>query len=144
MSDDQREQMNAMTLDKERAGYLMDNVIIPTLKVDCQEPFYNFLKILEDDDNPAVVKAVAKDLRSSLRLSAASQPYGGLVHPPYQGQTPQQYPPYQGQMPQPYHSSWEHSWMPQPVQPYPFPQPRIGNDQPLSNQTVKGKCMLAC
>ena len=107
VSDDQREQMNAMTLDKERAGYLMDNVIIPTLKVDCQEPFYNFLKILEDDDNPAVVKAVAKDLRSLLPpVTFASQgqyPTPYPVYPPQAGQPHPAYPPqpYAGQYPPP-------------------------------------------
>ena len=136
--------MNAMRLDKERAGYLIDNVIIPTLKVDYQEPFYNFLKVLEDDDNPAVVKAVAKVLRSQLGLSMPPQPYDGLVHPPHQRQTPQQYSPYQGQMPKLSPSGGEYLGMPQPAQLYPFPQPYTGNDQLLSNSTVKDNCVLAC
>ena len=71
MSDDQRDQMKAMTLDKERAEYLIDNVIITSLKVDAREPFYDFLQVLEDGDN-AVVKAVARDLRSQLEQSLQS------------------------------------------------------------------------
>ena len=66
MTDDQREQMNAMTLDKDRAGYLLDTVIIATLKVDIQEQFYNFLGVLENYDN-AVVKQVGNDLRMHLK-----------------------------------------------------------------------------
>ena len=129
--------MNAMTLDKERAGYLIDNVIITTLKVDSQETFYNFLQVLENDDNP-VVKVVANDLRSQLGPSMPPQPYGGSVHPPTQGQMPQPYPPY-----------WGHSEMAQPPQPYqpcPFPQlckSKASVDQLLSNRTVKDNCILA-
>ena len=66
MTDDQREQMNAMTLDKDRAGYLLDTVIIATLKVDIQEQFYNFLGVLVNYDN-AVVKQIGNDLRMHLK-----------------------------------------------------------------------------
>ena len=109
VSDDQRDKMNAMTLDKQRAGYLMDNVIIPTLKVDIREPFYNFLQVLEEDEN-VVVNAIAKDLRSLLGPPMpqpgqpfSGQPYGGQPYPgqPYPGQpyAGQPYPgqPYAGQ-----------------------------------------------
>ena len=88
VSDDQREKMKAMTLDKERAGYLLDNVIIPTLKVDIREPFYNFLETLEQDEN-VVVKAVAKDLRS---LLGPPMPQPGQPLPPQQQYSGQPYP----------------------------------------------------
>ena len=88
VSDDQREKMKAMTLDKERAGYLLDNVIIPTLKVDIREPFYNFLETLEQDEN-VVVKAVAKDLRS---LLGPPMPQPGQPFPPQQQYSGQPYP----------------------------------------------------
>ena len=54
MSDNQREQMNTMTSDKERAGYLLDTVIIAFLKVNIRETFDNFLQVIEDDNNPVV------------------------------------------------------------------------------------------
>ena len=149
VSDDQREQMNAMTLDKERAGYLLDTVIITSLKVDIQETFYNFLQVLEDDDNP-VVKVVANDLRSQLGPSMPPQPCEGSVHPPSQGQTPpqqyppyhrqtphQQYPPYQGQTPPQQYSPYQGQTPLQQYSPYqghpmillqggPVPQPTVG------------------
>ena len=118
VSDDQREQMNAMTLDKERAEYLLDTVIITSLKVDIQETFYNFLQVLEDDDNP-VVKVVAKDLRSQLGPSMPPQPCEGSVHPPSQGQTPpQQYPPYHGQTPPQQYPPYHRQTPPQQYPPY--------------------------
>ena len=101
VSDNQRAQMKAMESDKERAEYLIDNVITPSLKIDILEPFYDFLQVLEGEDN-SVVKAVAKDLRSQLGPSMPQPLHGVSVHPPSQGQTPQQYPPSQGQTPQQY------------------------------------------
>ena len=94
--------MNAMTSDKDRAEYLMNKVLIPSLKADVREPFYNFLQVLEDDDNP-VVKAIVKDLRSHLRPSMPPQPPGPPVQPAYHGHSPhqpmQEYSLYQGQAP---------------------------------------------
>ena len=66
MTDDQRKQINEMTVDKERAGYLLDTVIIATLKVDYRELFYNFLGVLEDYNSP-VVKQIGNDLRVHLK-----------------------------------------------------------------------------
>ena len=113
VSDDQREKMKAMTLDKDRAGYLLDHVIIPTLKVDIQEPFYNFLEVLEQDEN-VVVKKVAKDLRSLLGppMPQPGQPFPG--QPQYGGQ------PYPGQ---PQYGGQPYPAPPQvyPGQPYAYP-----------------------
>ena len=72
--------MNAMKSDKERAGYLMDTVIIPILKNNTSwVPFYKFLKVLLNDGNPAV-KVVAKELRSHLRPSMSPRYYGGVFY----------------------------------------------------------------
>ena len=78
VSDDQRDKMNAMTSDKHRAVYLWDNVIVPTLKDDNREPFYNFLQVLEEDENVSV-KVVSKKVRSFLRppMPQPGQPHGG-------------------------------------------------------------------
>ena len=74
--------MNAMTLDKDRAEYLVDEVIIPSLKLDIREPFDNFLQVLEDDDNPVVI-AIVKSLKSYLAGSIPPQRKGSLPHQPY-------------------------------------------------------------
>ena len=165
MSDDQREQMNAMKLDKERAEYLLDSVITPALKVDFQELFYNFLQVLENDDNP-VVKVVAKDVRSQLGTSTVSQPNPGQPPPGQQPHTPQSYPgqpnSVQPYPPQPYpmqpYPPQPYPMQPYPTQPYPGYQPYAAvMGQPPPGQLYNGpnplqpyhpqgklKCVLLC
>ena len=136
MSDNQKEQMIAMTLDKERAGYLLDSVIIATLKIDIQESFYKFLQVLEDDHNP-VVKVVANDLRLYLKqpqlpMRSFSCPAGHLSSP-YSEYPPQ---PLDGQP-----SSLQHNLVhqlpiaehPSPEQPYSYP------GQPYPSQPLLGQ-----
>ena len=141
MSDKQREQMNAMTLDKERAGYLLDSVIITSLKVDIQEPFYRFLQVLEDDHNP-VVNVVANDLRSHLKqpqLSTQRYSYpAGHLSSPYPEYSPQPLdeqpsslqPNLVHQLPIPEH--------PRPEQPYPYPEQSYPSQPPLGQQFNTG------
>ena len=136
VSDDQRDQMNAMTLDKERAGYLLDNVIIPSLKVDIREPFYNFLEVLKEDENP-VVKAIGDELRSRLG-PPMPQPNPGQYPPPT---GPAQYPPSTGQ---PYPTQYPQQPYPAqyPQQPYPaqYPQqPQPGQYPPPTRQPYPGQ-----
>jgi len=82
--------MDIMSLDKDRAGYLMDRIIIPSLKLDIVEPFYNFLEVLELEEDNVVVKVIAKDLRSLLG-PPMPQPHGGQPYAP--GQPPHYVPP---------------------------------------------------
>ena len=97
--------MDIMSLDKERAGYLMDKIIIPSLKLDIAEPFYNFLEALEEEEDNVVIKKIAEELRSLLG-PPMPQPSGctteqiyppgqtlasGQIYPP--GQSPSSYPP---------------------------------------------------
>ena len=77
--------MNAMTLDKDRASYLLDSVIIPSLKLDIHDVFDAFLHVLEEDDSP-IIKRLYEDLKSYLELSL-SQP--SPAHPPKVSQYPQ-------------------------------------------------------
>ena len=118
--------MNVKKLDKDRAEYLIDTVIIPSLEVGAKESFTNFLKVLGEDDSP-ISKEILKDLNTHL---GPSQPYQGPPMPqPYS--TPQgpsaTHPPYhQGPpMPQPYYG---HQGAPTTYPPYhyqgpPMPQP---------------------
>ena len=86
-----------MTLDKQRAGYLMDTVIIPSLKLDIPEPFYSFLKVLEEEEDNLVLKAIADSLRSLLGPPMPQPhvgPPSGQIYPPGQASAPNQiYPP---------------------------------------------------
>ena len=134
MSDDQREQMKAMTLDKERAEYLIDNVIITSLKVDADKPFYDFLQVLEEEEDSAVVKAVARDLRSQLGPSMPQPPVQQAYVPQsYSGQPGQ--PLYNGGLPYPTQPYLVHQ--PYPPAPYP-PQPYYGTGQPPPGQFYSG------
>ena len=141
MSDKQREQMDAMTLDKERAGYLLDSVIITSLKVDIHEPFYRFLQVLEEDHNP-VVNVVADDLRSHLKqpqLSTQrfscpdghlSSPYPEYPPQSLDGQPSSLQPNLVHQLPIPEH--------PRPEQPYPYPEQSYPEQPPLGQQFYTG------
>ena len=77
--------MEVMALDKQRAAYLMDTVIIPSLKLDIPEPFYSFLKVLEEEEDNLVLKTIAESLRSLLG-PPMPQPYGGQPYTPGQPQ----------------------------------------------------------
>ena len=48
-------------LEDERMEYLLDNIIIPSLKNNVTVKFKGFLKVLEDSDNPVLTTA-AKNL----------------------------------------------------------------------------------
>ena len=94
MSDEDVVRMDSMKLDKDRAKYLIETVVA-SLRYDFRERFYNFLQVLEEEDNP-VVKVVAKDMRSQLEPSMPPQLSGGLVHPSHQGHSMMTPGPHQG------------------------------------------------
>ena len=68
----QNEVMDAMRLDKDRASYLLDKVIIPSLKLDVHDLFDAFLRVLEEHDDDT--KQLCEDLKLYLRQSVSWQP----------------------------------------------------------------------
>ena len=109
--------MNVMTLDKDRAEYLIDTVIIPSLEVGAKESFTNFLKVLGEDDSP-ISKEVLKDLNTHLGPS-----YSFQTGHPHHGYPPQSYPPQTSQSyPEQSHHGYPPFYPPQTgtVQPGPF------------------------
>ena len=66
-----------MKLDKDRASYLLDKIIIPSLKLDIQDLFNGFLRVLEQHDE---TKKLCEDLKLNLKY-LLSQP---SEHPPLQ------------------------------------------------------------
>ena len=68
----QNEVMDAMRLDKDRASYLLDKVVIPSLKLDVRDLFDAFLRVLEERDD---TKHLYEDLKLHLRQSLSQQPF---------------------------------------------------------------------
>ena len=58
------EEMYTMKLDKDRASYLLDKVIIPSLKLDIHDLFDGFLRVLEQHDE---TKELCEDLKLNLK-----------------------------------------------------------------------------
>ena len=121
--------MDIMSLDKERAGYLIDRIIIPSLKLDIAEPFYNFLEALEEEEDNVVVKKIAEELRSLLGppMPQPSGPPAGQIYPP--GARQPHGPPNPGQLSSgPPHPAQPYN--PNPAQPY---NPGLPNPGQLYN-----------
>lgn len=68
----QSEVMVTMKLDKDRASYLLDKVIIPSLKLDVHDLFDAFMRVLEEHD--VDTKRLCEDLKLHLRQSLSQQP----------------------------------------------------------------------
>ena len=64
--------MDAMRLDKDRASFLLDKVIIPSLKLDVRDLFDAFLRVLEERDD---TKQLCEDLKLHLRQLLSQQPF---------------------------------------------------------------------
>ena len=144
-----------MKLDKQRAAYLMDTVIIPSLKLDIPEPFYSFLKVLEEEEDNLVLKAIADSLRSLLGPPMPQPQPSGQIYPPRQTSAPhgQPYAPGQPHGGQPYAPGQPHggqpyasgqpygqpyvcgqTYGPPPGQPYNPGPPSAGQPYPLGPQ----------
>ena len=71
-----------MRLDKDRASYLLDKVIIPSLKLDVHDLFDGFLRVLEQYDE---TKELCENLKLHLRQSSQSEsPHAQMIHYPIQ------------------------------------------------------------
>ena len=81
--------MDAMILDKDRASYLLDKVIIPSLKLDVHDLFDGFLRVLEQRDE---TKELCEDLKLHLRQSLSQPSTKPPQMLPYPIQQHQQFP----------------------------------------------------